>query len=114
MALLSNIITPSNVLKDSDIGTSVQAYDTDTTKNDVANTFTTNQTINADLIVDTNTLYVDSTNNRVGIGISSPSEKLDVNGTVKATSFSGDGSNLTGIQAGVSTGKAIAMAIVFG
>ena len=44
MALLSNIITPSNVLKDSDIGTSVQAYDADTTKNDVANTFTAKQT----------------------------------------------------------------------
>jgi len=45
MALLSNIITPSNVLKDSSIGTTVQAYDADTTKNDVANTFTANQKI---------------------------------------------------------------------
>ena len=52
MALLSNIITPSNVLKDSDIGTSVQAYDADTTKNDVANTFTADQTITAELIAD--------------------------------------------------------------
>ena len=86
MALLSNIITPSNVLKDSDIGTSVQAYDADTTKNDVANTFTANQTINANLIVDTNTLYVDATNNRVGIG-ASPSYKLDVSGVTRSTSY---------------------------
>jgi len=82
MALLSNIIIPSNVLKDSDIGTSVQAYDADTTKNDVANTFTANQTINADLTVDSNTLYVDSSNNKVGIGAASPTEKLDVEGSI--------------------------------
>jgi len=68
----------ANVVVDSDIGSTVQAYDADTTKNDVANTFTANQTINADLTVDTDTLYVDSANNRVGIGESSPSVKLDV------------------------------------
>jgi hypothetical protein len=32
------------------------------------------------LTIDTNTLFVDSTNNRVGIGTTSPAEKLDVDG----------------------------------
>jgi|DEB0MinimDraft_3_1074331.scaffolds.fasta_scaffold24162_2 hypothetical protein len=74
-------------LTSADIGITVQAYDADTTKNDVANTFTANQTINADLTVDTDTLYVDSTNNRVGIGTASPTYKLDVSGITRATSF---------------------------
>jgi len=39
---------------------------------------------------------------------------IQVDGTVKATAFSGNGAGLTGISAGISTGKAIAMAIVFG
>jgi len=48
---------------------------------------------------DATAITIDSSEN-VGIGTSSPTQKLDVNGTVKATSFSGDGSNLTGIEAG--------------
>ena len=42
----------SNVVVDTDIGSTVQAYDADTTKNDVANTFTAEQTFNAGLSVD--------------------------------------------------------------
>lgn len=54
-------------------------------------------TASGDLTVDTDTLKVDSTNDRVGINKASPTEALDVNGTVKATSFSGSGASLTGL-----------------
>lgn len=52
---------------------------------------------------------------KVGIGISTPAEKLSVNGTIQ--SISGgvkfpDGTTQT--TAGASTGKAIAMAMIFG
>ena len=45
-----------------------------------------NATISGDLTVDTDTLYVDSTNNRVGIGTSSPTQALDITtaGTTRA------------------------------
>ena len=45
---------------------------------DVAGLSASSGSISGDLIVDTNTLYVDSSNNRVGIGIDSPSELLHI------------------------------------
>ena len=45
--------------------------------------YTGDVTFSGDLTVDTNTLYVDSTNNRVGVGKSNPSVPLDVNGITR-------------------------------
>jgi hypothetical protein len=44
----------------------------------VVNTFTANQLFNANVTVDGNTLFVDSANNRVGVGTNAPSFKLHV------------------------------------
>jgi len=51
-------------------------------------------------IADDAILTVDSTNSRIGIGSTQPTEKLNVVGVVSATSFFGSGANLTGITAG--------------
>lgn len=54
----------------------------------------------ANVAIDTSTLFVDAVNNRVGIGRTNPSRTLEVNGAVGATTYYGDGSNLTGIVTG--------------
>ena len=52
---------------------------------------------------DTNVFSVDGTNNRIGIGSTQPTAKLDVDGdgnvsgTLTATAFVGDGTGLTGV-----------------
>jgi trimeric autotransporter adhesin len=45
-----------------------------------------NTTLNNNLTVDTNTLFVDSTSNRVGIGTVTPSAKLDINNSATVIS----------------------------
>ncbi len=47
-------------------------------------------------------LFWDNTNARLGIGTTSPTERLEVQGTVKATTFQGDGSQLTNVGGGAS------------
>ena len=44
-------------------------------------------------------MFVNRDSGQVGMGTTSPAEKLEVNGKVKATAFIGDGSGLTGIPA---------------
>jgi len=82
----------------------------------------TNIAIDGDLTVDTSTLKVDSTNNRVGIGTSSPSETLDVSGDAKATrligkqlmeSTSGVGSDTISVVGGTSSNISTSHGAVF-
>jgi hypothetical protein len=54
---------------------------------------------NTNPIVQTSNLIWDISNNNLGIG-KNPASKLDVNGTVSATLFSGSGASLTGLTEG--------------
>ena len=60
---------------------------------------------------DQNVFTIDGDNNRVGIGSTLPTAKLDVGGIVSATSFYGDGSGLTGIA---NTANIVSTAITTG
>ena len=64
-------------------------------------------TITGDLTVDTSTLKVDSTNNRVGIGTASPTDTLDVNGRVTAARFLSSSSSASLPALAVSAGNGV-------
>ena len=49
-----------------------------------------NLVVPGDLTVDTSTLKVDSSNNRVGVGTASPTHPLSVNGQIKSTGSNGE------------------------
>lgn len=64
-----------------------------------ASTITSKGTITAagNLVVNTDTLYVDSVNGRVGIGTTVPDVKFQVSGQAKASSFSSSGDGTAGL-----------------
>ena len=66
-----------------------------------------NATVGADLTVDTNTLYVDSTDSRVAMGHTDPKTKLHIVGTGWESNIVG--SNLLRLEATGNTGSAIAL-----
>jgi len=49
-----------------------------------------NNVVAGGLTIDTDTLHVDSTNDRVGIGTTTPAQALEVSGRIKATGISGN------------------------
>lgn len=75
----------------------------DTVSASQGGTFNASVTIADDLTVDTSTLHVDSANNRVGVGTTSPALPLEVNGSTNVAVFRSDASNSI-IQLANSTG----------
>jgi len=61
--------------------------------------------VSGDVNFDSNTLFVDSSDNRVGIGTASPAEKLDVKGTAKIGSNSTTNCHLIGSKGYSLTGS---------
>ena len=61
-------------------------------------TIVTSLNVQGDFSVDVNTFKVNSVLNRIGIGVVNPATELDVNGTVQATHFKGDGNLLTNLN----------------
>lgn len=53
-------------------------------------------------------VFVDATNNRVGIGTATPATLLDVSGTLKATAFTGSGASMTGIPSTAASFQSLA------
>ena len=60
-------------------------------------------TVTGDLTVDTNTLYVDSTNNRVGVGTVSPNKNLEIKNSTSPTIRIGDGTRHFEVLGGSTT-----------
>jgi hypothetical protein len=60
--------------------------------------------VTGNVVVDTDTLFVDSVNDRVGVGKTDPATALDVVGTVTATAFAGNATTASALAASVNIG----------
>lgn len=87
-ALLTNNVERVRVLNGGNVGIGTA---TPSALLHVAGTFlaTGTATFNGNVAFDTNTLFVDATNNRVGIGTNTPSVALSVIGDISATNIAG-------------------------
>jgi len=63
-----------------------------------ASSFGNTVTFSSNVAIDTSVLFVNTSTDRVGVKKLPTQGSLDVNGSIYATSYFGDGSNLTGIQ----------------
>jgi hypothetical protein len=61
-------------------------------------------TVTGNVAVDTDTLFVDTVNDRVGVGTVTPTTALDVVGTVTATAFAGNASTASALATSVNIG----------
>lgn len=62
-------------------------------------TATNSQVINSPGSFETYRMWIEGDTGEVGIGTTTPTEKLEVNGNVKATAFAGSGASLTSLNA---------------
>ena len=76
--IAANAVTSSELAKNS--VTADEIATNAVTESELAATALSGQNMSGNIAFDTNTLYIDASNNRVGVGTASPANTLDVNG----------------------------------
>ena len=80
--IAANAVTSSELAKNS--VTADEIATNAVTESELAATALSGQNMSGNIAFDTNTLYIDSTNNRVGVGTASPGIELDVHGLISS------------------------------
>src|SRR6056300_115628 len=94
--IVDNTVTSADILNASITGADLAT--------DIAITTSGNISTTGDLTVDTNTLYVDSTNNRVGIGTTNPTQDLHILNANGSNVILRDTADRTLVMCGPATG----------